>query len=85
MATGTVKWFNNTKGYGFLETEGVNEDIFVHFSSIQDDGFKKLKRGQQVDFSYEKGPNGLQATNVVPDEQSDDETVELSELTQPAE
>jgi CspA family cold shock protein len=61
---GTVKWFNNSKGYGFIERQG-GEDVFVHFSSIQGDGYRSLAEGQQVEFSIEKGPKGLQASNVV--------------------
>jgi cold shock protein len=61
---GTVKWFNGAKGYGFIERQG-GEDVFVHFSSIQGDGYRSLTEGQQVEFSIEKGPKGLQASNVV--------------------
>ena len=62
--TGTVKWFNATKGYGFIAQEG-GEDVFVHFSVIEMEGYKKLKEGQLVEFSIETGPKGLQATNVI--------------------
>jgi len=62
--TGTVKWFNATKGYGFIERQG-GPDVFVHFSAIQTDGFRTLQEGQRVEFSIEKGPKGLQAANVV--------------------
>ena len=62
--TGQVKWFNDTKGFGFIEQEG-GEDIFVHFSAIQDEGFKTLKEGQAVTFEITNGPKGLQAQNVV--------------------
>ncbi len=62
---GTVKWFNGSKGYGFIEREG-DEDVFVHFSAIQGDGFRNLEEGQRVEFAVENGPKGLQATNVVP-------------------
>ena len=62
--TGTVKWFNATKGYGFIAHEG-GEDVFVHFSVIEMEGYKKLKEGQLVEFSVETGPKGLQATNVI--------------------
>ena len=62
---GTVKWFNAGKGYGFIAREG-GEDVFVHFSAIQSQGYRSLTEGQQVEFSVEKGPKGLQATNVVP-------------------
>jgi len=61
---GTVKWFNGAKGYGFIAREGA-EDVFVHFSAIQGEGFKTLDEGQQVEFSVEQGEKGLQATNVV--------------------
>ncbi len=60
---GTVKWFNTTKGYGFIEREG-EPDVFVHYSSITGDGFKNLEQGQPVEFQVEKGPKGLQASNV---------------------
>jgi len=62
--TGTVKWFNATKGYGFIGHDG-GEDVFVHFSAIQMDGYRKLEAEQQVEFSVEEGPRGLQAANVV--------------------
>lgn len=60
---GTVKWFNQKKGYGFITSEG-NEDVFVHFSAIQGDGFKTLDEGQQVEFEIVDGPRGPQAANV---------------------
>ena len=60
---GTVKWFNTSKGYGFIQREG-EPDVFVHYSAIQGDGFKNLEEGQPVEFSVEKGPKGLQATEV---------------------
>ena len=62
--TGTVKWFNGSKGYGFIERED-GDDVFVHYSSIQGDGYRNLEEGQQVEFSVEQGPKGLQAANVV--------------------
>jgi len=62
---GTVKWFNATKGYGFIGRD-EGEDVFVHFSAIQSDGYRKLVAEQQVEFSVEDGPKGLQAANVVP-------------------
>ena len=64
MATGKVKWFNNEKGYGFIEVEG-GEDVFVHFSAIQGDGFKSLEEGQEVSFEIVEGNRGPQAANVV--------------------
>jgi CspA family cold shock protein len=62
---GAVKWFNPAKGYGFIGREGA-EDVFVHFSAIEMDGYRVLKEGQQVEFSVEKGPKGLQAAEVKP-------------------
>jgi cold shock protein len=62
--TGTVKWFNNTKGYGFLAQEG-GPDVFVHHSAIVGEGYHTLEEGQRVEFSIEKGPKGLQAARVV--------------------
>lgn len=63
MTNGTVKWFNDSKGFGFLEQEG-GEDVFVHFSAIQGEGFKSLSEGDKVTFEVTKGPKGLQAANV---------------------
>lgn len=62
--TGTVKWFNATKGYGFIGRE-EGEDVFVHFSALQMDGYRKLEPEQKVEFSIEEGPKGLQAANVI--------------------
>jgi CspA family cold shock protein len=62
--SGTVKWFNGTKGFGFIAREG-GPDVFVHFSAIQGDGFKNLDEGQRVEFTVESGPKGPQASNVV--------------------
>ena len=63
MAQGTVKWFNDAKGYGFISQED-GEDVFVHFSAIQAQGFKSLVEGDKVEFEVTKGPKGLQASNV---------------------
>jgi cold shock protein len=62
---GTVKWFNATKGFGFIGRED-GEDVFVHFSAIEMEGYKRLEENQKVEFSVEQGPKGLQATNVKP-------------------
>ena len=62
--SGTVKWFNSGKGYGFL-TQSNGPDVFVHFSAIQSEGYKSLEEGQMVEFTVEKGTKGLQATNVI--------------------
>ncbi len=64
MADGTVKWFNDAKGFGFI-TQDEGPDVFVHFSTIQGDGFKSLAEGERVTFDIEDGPKGLQASNVV--------------------
>ncbi len=61
---GTVKWFNGTKGFGFIAREGA-PDVFVHYSAIQGNGYKSLEEGQKVEFTLEQGPKGLQASNVV--------------------
>jgi CspA family cold shock protein len=62
--TGTVKWFNAAKGYGFIGRD-EGDDVFVHFSAIQMDGYRRLEKGQMVEFSIEEGPKGLQAANVI--------------------
>ncbi len=64
MDTGTVKWFNDAKGFGFITPDGGGKDLFAHFSSIQGSGFKSLKEGQKVSFDAAMGPKGEQATNI---------------------
>ncbi|NCO36040.1 MAG: cold-shock protein [Armatimonadetes bacterium CG2_30_59_28] len=65
MAKGTVKWFNESKGFGFIEQEAGGKDVFVHFSAISGDGFRNLAEGQSVEFDIEEEPRGLKACNVV--------------------
>jgi CspA family cold shock protein len=65
MATGTVKWFNDAKGYGFITPDGGGDDLFVHFTGIAGGGFKSLPEGAKVEFESTQGPKGPQATNVV--------------------
>jgi len=64
MEQGTVKWFNNSKGYGFINRGEGKDDVFVHFNAIVGDGFKTLDEGDQVEFEVEQGPKGLQAAKV---------------------
>lgn len=64
MATGLVKWFNDAKGYGFIQQDGSERDVFVHYTAISGDGFKTLAEGQKVDFELIDGPKGPQAANV---------------------
>jgi len=66
MQSGIVKWFNNAKGYGFIIPTDGGEDIFVHFSTIESEGYKSLAEGQKVEFEHAQGPKGRQATRVVP-------------------
>ena len=64
MANGTVKWFNDAKGFGFITPEGGGDDLFAHFSAIQSQGFKTLQEGQRVTFDVVSGPKGQQASNI---------------------
>jgi CspA family cold shock protein len=66
MATGTVKWFNDAKGFGFITPDEGGEDLFAHFSAIKSNGFKSLKEKQLVSFEVTTGPKGKQASNIVP-------------------
>jgi CspA family cold shock protein len=66
MATGTVKWFNDSKGFGFITPDGGGDDVFAHFSAIQSKGFKSLKENQRVTFDVVDGPKGKQASNIQP-------------------
>jgi len=65
MPKGRVKWFNDRKGFGFIEGEREGNDIFVHYSKIESDGFKSLKRGEEIEYNVFEGPKGLQASRVV--------------------
>jgi CspA family cold shock protein len=80
MAQGKVKWFNDTKGFGFIEQEG-GEDVFVHFSAIQMDGYKRLTEGQKVEFTIEQGPKGAQAADVTAAEEQDPKGAQAAEFT----
>lgn len=86
MATGKVKWFNNAKGYGFILPEGGGEDLFAHYSSIQMDGYKTLKAGQDVEFDVLEGPKGYHAVNIRAERQpdADAEGEEHSDSQEPA-
>ena len=73
MTTGKVKWFNNAKGYGFVLAECADEDLFVHYSSIEMTGYRTLRAGQEVSFDVQQGPKGLHAVNVRPLDAPDEE------------
>jgi CspA family cold shock protein len=76
MAIGKVKWFNNAKGYGFLNASNVDHDIFIHYSSIEMEGYKYLKAGQVVEYNLQDGPKGLHAVNIKPFEESREDAFE---------
>jgi CspA family cold shock protein len=79
MATGKVKWFNNQKGYGFILAHTGGEDLFVHYSSIQMDGYRTLKAGQSVEFDIQQGPKGLHAVNIRLDPASMPATIDVAD------
>lgn len=84
MEIGKVKWFNNAKGYGFVVSDGRNEDLFAHYSAIQMDGYRTLKAGQPVQFEITQGPKGLHAVNIqaVADQSRDASNVMPSSQTE---
>ena len=81
MPTGTVKWFNDAKGFGFIEPEAGGEDVFAHFSAIQMEGFRTLKQGGRVQFELVQGPKGQLAQNIAPMETAPTSVAVASELT----
>ncbi len=85
MKTGTVKWFNNTKGYGFILPDDGEGDIFAHYSAIDMDGYKTLKAGQSVCFEAEQGPKGLHAKSIrAVGSAAEEDDSDASEMMQPA-
>ena len=80
MSSGTVKWFNDAKGFGFISPEDGSEDIFVHFSAIASTGFRSLKEGQHVSFEVVQGPKGKQAANVTPAESEGNDSSKASSM-----
>ncbi len=84
MAIGTVKWFNDAKGFGFIEPEAGGDDVFAHFSAIQMEGFRTLKQGSQVSFELVQGPKGQLAQNITPLETAKAEPEAAPELSKAA-
>jgi cold shock protein len=82
MTTGTVKWFNNAKGYGFILSDEGGEDLFAHYSSIEMDGYKTLKAGQQVCFDITNGDKGLHAINITANEKATTTKADATEATE---
>ena len=85
MATGTVKWFNDAKGFGFIEPEAGGEDVFAHFSAIQMEGFRTLKQGGRVSYELVQGPKGQLAQNIaaIDEAPADDQSALTSKLVYP--
>jgi cold shock protein len=83
MATGTVKWFNDAKGFGFIEPEAGGDDVFAHFSAIQMDGFRTLKQGGRVSFEIVQGPKGQLAQNIAAIEPPPPEATRLPDSSAP--